>query len=41
MLMNVDAIVSHALISPRLLNRPSKKQFACHGSRKMDNDPLS
>ncbi len=33
--MNVDAIVRHALISHFLLDRESKKQFACHGSRRM------
>jgi hypothetical protein len=34
--MNVDAIVRHALISHfLLLDRGSKKQFACHGSGKM------
>jgi hypothetical protein len=33
--MNVDAIVRHALISHFLLDRESKKQFACHGSGEM------
>jgi hypothetical protein len=33
--MNVDAIARHAFISLFLLDRESKKQFACHGSGEM------